>query len=184
LYNGLQGVMETIQKAADRLSDNLADATGTINSAADQVSNKLAQATATIENAADKLSGNLTEATKKVEDFTRVVKAASDEQSKQQNKIVFLTVVIALSTVIYAGITGASVYEMAEANTIQRQMAVATNRAADVATAGNQIQRDMVAVTGKAADAAIAGNDIQRRALEQSRSESVKPAKKATGSKK
>jgi hypothetical protein len=166
LYNGLQGVMETIQRAADRLSDNLAEATGTVHRAADQ------------------LSGNLTEATKKVDDFTLGVKEASEAQAAQQRKIVFLTWVIAIATVVYAVITGASVYEMAQANTIQRQMAAATNRAADVATAGNLVQHDMVAATAKAADAAIAGNDIQRQALQEDRSAAVKPAKKPPVSKK
>jgi hypothetical protein len=184
LYIGLQGVMQTIHRAADRLSDNLAEATRTIHTAADRVSDNLAEATETLHRAADQLSGNLTEATKKVDDFTRGVKEAGEAQAAQQRKIVFLTWVIAIATVVYAIITGASVYEMAQANAIQLQMAAATNRAADVATAGNLIQHDMVAVTAKAADAAIAGNDIQRQALQQAHSVAVKPRKKPSGSKK
>jgi len=179
LHSGLQGVMDTIHRA-----DNLAEATKTIHTAADRVSDNLAEATKTIHRAADQLSGNLTEATKKVDDFTRGVKEAGEAQAAQQRKIVFLTWVIATATVVYAIITGASVYEMAQANAIQRQMAAATSRAADVATAGNLIQHDMVAVTAKAADAAIAGNEIQRQALQQDHSVAVKPTKKPSGSNK
>jgi|SRR5579871_239649 len=181
---GLRGVMATIHRAADRLSDNLAEATRTIHTVADQVSDNLAEATQTIRKAADQLSGNLTEATKKVDDFTRGVNEASKTQAAQQGKIVFLTWVIAIATVIYAVITGASVYEMAQGNTIQRQMAAATNKAADVATAGNLIQHDMVAATTKAAAAAIASNDIQLQALQQANSAAVKPARKPSGPKK
>ncbi len=80
-------------------------------------------------------------AAQKADEFAQKVKDASDVQTAQQGKLVLLTWVIAIATAVYVGINAVTVFEMSQANSIQRDMVAATNRAADATIAANELQR-------------------------------------------
>jgi hypothetical protein len=155
LHDGLKGVMQTIHRSAGLVVDK-----------ADDVSNLVVDKAGEVARKVDDFAIKVDDFAKKVGDVGARVEDASNVQSAQQRKLVLLTWVIALATVVYAAVNIFAALEMRQANSIQRDMVTATNRAANAAIAANEIQRDVVAATNKAAQAAIAANEIQLQALD------------------
>lgn len=58
----------------------------------------------------------------KAKEVMNQYKSAADAQRRQQNMLLILSIVVAISTVTYTAITWQSVKAMREANTIQRQL--------------------------------------------------------------
>lgn len=83
----------------------------------------------------DKLGARLIEAEK-------IQKEAATSQSKLQRVTIALTVVIALSTVVYTWITWQSVQAQREANQIQREARVAETKAKGQAPSNSAVVRD------------------------------------------
>jgi hypothetical protein len=164
LHDGLQGVMTTIHRGAGLVVQKADDIAKLAAQKADEVAKKM-----------DDFASKVDDFAKKVGDVGKKVEDASNVQTVQQRKIVVLTVVITVATVVYAAVNIFAASEMRQANAIQRDMVAATNRAAEAAIAANAIQRDMVAATNKAAQAAIAANEIQRQALENPRQTAKQP---------
>jgi len=96
----LQGVSETVYRASQ-----LADARGT-------------QAIAKV----DDFIGKVDEAMSKADDAIQRADSAAREQKRQQKVMKALTVVLAVSTVVYTIINGFTAYEAYQANKIQREL--------------------------------------------------------------
>jgi hypothetical protein len=158
LHDGLRGVMQSIQRAA-----------GLVAQKADEVAKLVVQMGDDGAKKVDDFAIRVGDFANKVSDVGKKVEDASSAQAAQQRKLVLLTWVITIATVVYAAVNIFAALEMRQANSIQRDMVMATNKAADAAIAANFIQRDMVAATNKAAQAAIAANEIQLQALENPR---------------
>lgn len=85
--------------------------------------------------ASDKLEARMLEAEK-------IQKAAAASQTKLQRVTIALTVVIALSTMIYTWITWQSVQAQREANQIQREARDAQSKAAIQSPSNTMVERD------------------------------------------
>lgn len=130
LHDGLNGVMQSIQRAAGLVVQKADDVANLVGQKADDVAQKV-----------DDFATKVDDFAKKVGDVGKKVEDASNVQTAQQRKIVVLTVVITVATVVYAAVNIFAASEMRQANAIQRDMVAATNRAAEAAIAANEIQR-------------------------------------------